>query len=286
MRKQGYAVRHPCLVAGVIRVVGKAVKPGDVAEFAELRIIADSEDDMPVGRGKGLIGNDVRMCVAKAPGRSAADHIVQRLVGEAGDADIKQAHIDMLAVTGARRMHNGGQNRGGGIGAGQDIDKGNADLHRHAVRLSGDAHQPAHALDHEIISGAMRIRPVLPETGDRAIDELRIDGAKRFIVEPVFRQPTDLEILDKDIAFGGEAAQDRSALGRGDVNGERALVAVDRTEIGGPCGRVGICIAGHLVDEGRAPATCVVAGARTLDLDDIGAKVTQHLGGPGAGKDS
>ena len=49
---------------------------------------------------------------------------------------------------------------------------------------------------------------------------------------------------------------------------------------------VGIGIAGHIVDEGRPPATCVVAGARTLDLDDIGTKITQHLGGPWAGEDS
>ena len=286
MRQQGCAVRHPRLVGGVIRVVGKAVQRGDVAEFAELRIIADGEDDMPVGGGEGLIGNDVRMRVAEAPRRGAADHIVQRLVGEAGDADIEQAHIDMLAGAGARRMHDGGQNRGGGVGAGQDIDKGDTDLHRHAVGLSGDAHQPAHALDHEIISGAVRIRPVLAESGDRAIDELRIDSAKRFIVESVFRQTADLEILHEDIAFGGKAAQDRCTLWRGDVDSERALVAVDRAEIGGPCGRVGIGIAGHIVDKGRPPATCVVAGARTLDLDDVGTKIAQHLGGPWAGEDS
>ena len=49
---------------------------------------------------------------------------------------------------------------------------------------------------------------------------------------------------------------------------------------------VGIGIAGHIVDEGRAPATCVVACARTLDLDDVGTKIAQHLGGPWAGEDS
>ena len=95
---------------------------------------------MPVGGGEGLIGNDVRMRVAEAPRRGAADHIVQRLVGKAGDADIEQAHIDMLARAGARRMHDGGKNRGGGVSAGQDIDKGDTDLHRHAVGLSGDTH--------------------------------------------------------------------------------------------------------------------------------------------------
>ena len=70
------------------------------------------------------------------------------------------------------------------------------------------------------------------------------------------------------------------------MDGERALVAVDRAEIGGPGGRVGIGIASHIVDEGRPPATCVVAGPRTLDLDDVGTKIAQHLGGPWAGEDS
>ena len=238
---------------------------------------------MAIGGGEGLVGNDVRMGVAKAARGGAADKVVQRLVGETGDADVEQAHIDMLALAGARRMHHRGKNGGGGIGAGQNIDKRHPDLHRHAVRFAGHAHQPAHALDHEIIAGAVRVGPVLAEAGDRAIDNPRIHSAQRLVIQPVSGQPADLEILDKHIAFGGKPAQDVGAFRCGDVDGERSLVAVDRTEIGGSGSGVAVGVAGHLVGEWRAPASRVITASRAFDLDDVGTEIAEHLRCPGTG---
>ncbi len=226
-RQQGDPVHHPRLVGGIIRIVGKPVEPGDLTEFAELRIIADSKDDVAVSGGKSLIGHDVGMGIAKPSRCGAGDQIVQCLIRQAGNADIEQAHIDMLPATGALRMHHGGQNGGGGVGAGQHIDKGDADLHRHAVSFAGDAHQPAHALNHEIIAGARRVRAILSEAGDRAIDKSRVDGAERGVIEPIFGKPANLEILHQNIRFTHKLAQDIRPFRRRDVDGKRALVAVD-----------------------------------------------------------
>ena len=77
---------------------------------------------MAVACSEGLIGHDVRMGVAKATRNRTADKVVQRLVGQARDAHVKQAHVDMLALAGTLRMHHRGKDGGGSVGAGQNID--------------------------------------------------------------------------------------------------------------------------------------------------------------------
>ena len=50
-----------------------------------------------------------------------------------------------------------------------------ADLLRRAVGLAGQVHDPAHALDDEVVAGARRVGAVLAEAGDRAIDQPRVE---------------------------------------------------------------------------------------------------------------
>ena len=89
-----------------------------------------------------------------------------------------------------------------------------------------------------------------------------------FVAEAVFGERADLEVLDQDIGLGDQLQRDLLALLLADIQRDRALVAVDADEVGAFLG------AGH--ERGREAAR-VVAGARPLDLDDIGAKVGQHL---------
>ena len=47
------------------------------------------------------------------------------------------------------------------VDAGEDVGEGDADLLRLAVRVAGQVHDAAHALDHEVVAGAVahRARP-------------------------------------------------------------------------------------------------------------------------------
>src|SRR3546814_13617258 len=51
------------------------------------------------------------------------------------------------------------------------------------VLLAGHAHQPAHALDQEVVAGARGIGPGLAEAGDRAVDQPRIDLRQAVVIE-------------------------------------------------------------------------------------------------------
>ena len=144
--------------------------------------------------------------------------------------------------------------------------------------MTGDAHQPRLALDHEVVTGLVSSRPVLAETRDAGIDQARIARAQRGRVEAVAGKRADLEILDHDIGAIGEQANRFGSLGLGDVDRGASLAAVGREEIG----RDAVFA---LAMPGRAPIASVVTLPRALDLDDVRTEVGKLLGAPGAGKD-
>jgi formyl-CoA transferase len=78
--------------------------------------------------------------------------------------------------------------------------------------LAGHAHEAAHALDDEVVAGTVRVRAVLAESGDRRVDQARIDRPDRIVMQPVAGQSPDLEVLDQHVGGAGEVAHDRLAL--------------------------------------------------------------------------
>ena len=176
-----------------------------------------------------------------------------------------------------------GQNAHRGVHAGEQVGHGHAHLLRAAaqvVALAGDAHQPAHALDGVVVAGARRIRPGLAKAGEAAVDEARVDGLQAVVIQPVARHVAHLEVLDEHLAVLGQRADQRLALGPGDVAGHAALVAVGAQVVGGLV-RLAAVVGRQ---KGRAPGARVVAGAGALDLDHVGPQVGQGLGTPGAGQ--
>ena len=181
-------------------------------------------------------------------------------------------------------MRQRGEDGHRGVHAGHQVGEGDAELLRPAagqiVALAGDAHQPAHGLDDEVVAGQRRQRPVLAETGDRAVDEARVDCPQRFVAQAVALERADLVVLDQDVAAGGQLAHQRLAVFGGDVDGHRLLAAVG----GQVVGRLAGVVAAAVLEVGRAPAARVVAAAGAFDLDHLRAQVGQGLPGPGAGE--
>jgi len=79
----------PRAIAGEARIVRPLRSSGHLAELSELTVVADGEDDVAIGSGEILIGHDVRMGIAHAPGRHAGGEVVERLVAEAGDLHVE-----------------------------------------------------------------------------------------------------------------------------------------------------------------------------------------------------
>src|SRR6266568_3792995 len=109
----------------------------------------------------------------------------------------------------------------------------------------------------DVVSGAIRVRPVLPVAGDRAIHEARIDRGERVVARAEFRHGAGTEPLDQDFGAFCKPQEHLASLRLLQVEADRALVAIDQLE------------------ENRTPPArgthCagIVSRFRVLDLDDI-----------------
>ena len=137
----------------------------------------------------------------------------------------------MLAASGAFALCERSEDPRRCVHAREDVGDRHADLHGLAVRLPGDAHQAAHPLDEEVVPGAVAVRSRLPESGDRAVDEPRIERGEPAIVEPVPLEGTDLVVLHHHVGLRREPADDLLSLGTREVERDRLLPAVGADEV-------------------------------------------------------
>jgi hypothetical protein len=158
------------------------------------------------------------------------------------------------------------------------VGEGDADFLRFARGIAGQVHDAAHALDHEIVAGSGRIGSVLAEAGNGAIDQLRIDRLQALVVEAVFLQAADLEVLDQHVGFAGEVEHQRPALVRGEISSHRALSPVAGKKIGSR-------LLARALDPRRTPFAGIVA-LRAFDFDHIRTEISERLAAPGAGENA
>src|SRR6185295_1209493 len=110
-----------------------------------------------------------------------------------------------LRAAGERRA-----DRDGGVHAGNDVGDRHAGALRSAacawftgsaIGFAGNAHHPAHALDHEIVARPLAVRSGLAETGDRTIDQARVHALQIVIAQAVARKIAVLVVFDEHVAF-------------------------------------------------------------------------------------
>ena len=267
---------HPTAVGRVPRVLGEAGQADHLAQPRPLALAADGDGQLAVGRPEGLVGNEVRMRVAHATRRDAADERVLGLVDERRERRFEERHVDPLAshVLPRQRVarEQAREDRDGAEEPGHHVADRDPHLGRSpavVVGRSRDRHQAADRLHDEVVAGLGRVRAVRAEARDREVHEVGVDRRQGGVVEPEPREPADAVVLDQDVGLGQEAAKDAAAGLRLEVEADRALVAVHGQEVGRGLR------AGRLVtDPRRAPAARRVA-LRRLDLDDVRAEVAQ-----------
>jgi hypothetical protein len=156
------------------------------------------------------------------------------------------------------------------VQSGGDVDQGDADSHRSRLRRARRGDHAGHGLDNRIIAGIAAARAVSAETGNTAVHEFRKFFMQDVVADAPFVERARLEVLDQNVGALQHLHQHRTAALRGEVEANRALVAVDANEIR----RV-------LIMERRSPVAYLVAGRR-LDLDHVGAVIGKDLGAVGS----
>ncbi len=143
------------------------------------------------------------------------------------------------------------------------IAHGNARPRGFGPWQAGDAHQPAHALRDLVHAAPVRVRAVLAEARDRAVDQTRVARVHDLPPEAelvLHRRP---HVLDEDVGAIGHAQQRLNRAVGLQVELDRALVAMEVA-----------CVAS--ADSGRIRGW--------LDPNDVGAPVCElaHALRPGA----
>ena len=142
-------------------------------------------------------------------------------------------------------------------------------------------HGAAHALHQKIIARTLCVGPLLPEAGNGAIDQARVQFAQALVVEAIFGQAPHLEILDDHIGLHGEALDEGAALRRLEIRLDAALAAIAGVVIGGA-----EIFAVMALQKGRAPLARIVPRPATLHLHHVSAEVREQLPAPGTGENA
>src|ERR671937_1623446 len=137
----------------------------------------------------------------------------------------------MLAFAGAAAVVEGSQDANGCVQPGDHVEYGDATAIGWASRVTRQAHQSRHRLHDEVVAGeGCPLRR--SETTDGGIDDPGVLLPDRVIIQAKALKTAGLEILDEDICAGRELLGQPQICWIVEIEGDRALVAVDSQVIG------------------------------------------------------
>src|SRR3974390_60581 len=188
------------------------------------------------------------------------------------DLRLKERGGDPLAFAGHLALQQRGEDPHGAEEAGGQVGDRDANAHGPLTRQAGDRHQPAHALGDLVEAGAVAVGAVLAEAGDRAGQKPLVVLLRALVGDPKPVFHVRAEVFDHDIGLRDHAPEGGEPLWRLQVKRDAPLVAVQVLEIG------------ILARAAGAFAFFEMRGR--LDLDDIGAPVSELADAGRAGTDA
>src|SRR6185295_14129332 len=156
---------------GIIGMVAKFRAADHLAEGAPLAIPADADIDESVGGRDDTHRRAGGMIVAGLRRHHALDQVAGGLKIHHRDLSLQQRGLDPLSQARALALGQRDQNARRRKHSGGGIGDGDACAHRRGAGLTGDAHEPAHALGDLVESGARLVRTALPEARNRREDD-------------------------------------------------------------------------------------------------------------------
>ena len=160
-----------------------------------------------------------------------------------------------------------GEDRSCGVHAREQVDYGDPNAHWPSARLvvgkAGDAHKPAHALDDEVVAGAVRVGSVLAEASYRGDDQPRVNP--RLIVASITG-------FGQDGPYADRAGYDFIIQG---MSGLMSVTGLPDDQPGGGPMRVGVAVIDLFT--GMYTATAILAALFRRERTGEGAQVDAAL---------
>src|SRR5438046_7446511 len=275
LRLQLVAVLHALDVDREARVRRHPREPeGPDQAMPEPVVGARDEDPLAVAAPEVPVRRERRVRGAERPGHGAAEQIPLGVVVQERHGGLEERAVHALAearpLPVEQRVHDPERAED----ARRQIEERDAAADGRAVGLARDRHDAAEGLHERLVAGAVGAGSRAPEGRDRAVDEPRVDGRERLVAQTERLHRPRPEVLDQDVAPAHESRQHLGALRRLEVERDRAPVAVDdevRRRLALLVGR---------------PGARLVARARVLHFDAVGAQVREQHAAEGAGQDA
>ena len=248
--------------ARILEQVGAVERLG--AQEREELVVAAADDEASVAGLEGVIREGGGVAVADQLGLLAGGEEALPADLKAGDDGVDERDVHALAAAGDGAGVERHEDADGEVHAAEHVAHGIADTQRLAAGLAGDAHEAGGGLRDDVIAGALVLRAVAAEAGDSGVDDLVVDFLEHVIADAQLVHDAGAVVLDDDVGLLDHLEEELFALLGLQVQGDALLAAVD----------VGIVHA--VVVLLRAHGAGIVALARHLDLDDVGAVVGQH----------
>ena len=248
------------------RVGGQLGAAHGVAQPGEHRVgVAGDHHLGSIGRRVDVRGRHARQHAARA----LTLHATQLEVGHRGLHQGSHCLVDgdvhLLAPARGPRLGERGQRADHPEHGGQRITQADAGARRWPVGAARGVADAAHSLTDAAEAGVFGPRPALAVARDVHHHERRVGGRQHVVGEAPLVEAPRPEVLDDEVAVGGEPRDHRPGPLVAEIERDRALVPGD----GRPPQAVPV--------EGDAPAPHRVALARRLDLQDVGPVVAEEL---------
>ena len=265
------AVGHARAAIGKARITDPFITADGGAKFAELAVVDHTQKQFAIARGVFVVGRNIRMAAAGAQRHLARRRPIGRMRNQQAERGVVKADVEQLP---AARMVAFGQCRHhaeGAVQSGDNIDQRDADARRTARRLAIDAHQPAHGLQHGVVTGQVAERAISAKAGDAAVDQTGKARCQHGVVTqaPLLHRAGQ-KIFDQHVGIFEQAQQHLARSRHIEIERQRLLVAVEAQKVGG-----------GVAYKRRAEHTRLIP-LRRLDLEHGCALVAQHLCAVGA----
>lgn len=253
--------------------IGEHLGPAKAtAEFLKLRLQVGTQHDVTVDRLVQIGGgNSAIAAIAGTLGQFAGVEMGRHHAAHHLERAIQHQHVDKLALARMVAPPQRGQDRDHRHVPGEGVEDREAYLDRTVLGLAVHPHQPAHGLHHLVERAPVTHRTGMPEAGDRAIDQARVDRLERIPVKPQRGWNAGAEILDHDVRSLGQPSDDTGRLGRLHVESDGLFPGVGRRERQAHARRSGML----------GIVAKAVAGSRPLHLHHVRVKQAHHRGAGG-----
>ena len=161
------AVGHPVVVGREARVGGELLAPDHRAQLLPLALRVPGHGEVPVARAQRLVGRRDPVRRAELVRRAAGRPQLGRLPDRERERALEQRRVDHLPAARALAGGERGEDPDGAEQPGGEVADRDAALDRVAVGLAGHAHHPGQPLGDQVVARPLRVRPGLPEAGDR-----------------------------------------------------------------------------------------------------------------------